>query len=258
VSGRSPWLAILLVAALAGALAEAGEASRPLRTRRNPIDGAEMILVGAGWFWMGSETGAEDESPRRRVYVDDFYIYRSEVTNAQFERFVRASGVKREVWRARATAARRQHPAVEVTGWMAAAYARWAGGRLPSEAEWEKAARGTDGRTYPWGNRWDRRRCNSDESGLRETAPVGSYPRGVSPYGVEDMAGNVWEWTSSDFLPYPGNKGQNDSFGRRYKVLRGGSWLYDPWQCRTTVRRGDSPSSDDGKPSYGVRCVLSP
>ena len=182
-------------------------------------DGAEMVLVPAGEFIMGSEEGDADEKPRHRVYLDAFYIDKYEVTNARFQQFVQATGHRTQAeregsgytgdksglvdganWRAprgpgSSIAGLEQHPVVSVSQEDAKAYCTWAGKRLPTEAEWEKAARGTDGRTYPWGNQFDSTKGNFDGKN-KGTVPVGTYEGGKSPYGAYDMAGNVWEWVA--------------------------------------------------------------
>jgi len=212
---------------------------------------AHMILIPAGSFFMGSDE-REDEQPASMVEVNDFYIDRTPVTNAQFRAFWE-SGMYEDAdapcWAGLQEGFRWIHkeemrrvprywydpqwngpnqPIVGVTWYEALAYARWAGKRLPSEAEWEKAARSDDGRRYPWGNEFDFHYCNVAKTGVKCTAQIGSFsPAGDSRYGVTDMAGNIWEWTSTLYQPYPyhnddGREDLREDAGRR--VLRGGSW----------------------------------
>jgi formylglycine-generating enzyme required for sulfatase activity len=141
------------------------------------------------------------------------------------------------------------HPVVYVSWDDAVAYAAWLAQttgqpwRLPSEAEWEKAARGTDGRIYPWGDTFDKARANTSESGIKTTTAVGSYPSGSSPYGAQDMAGNVWEWTHSLFKSYPyiPNDGREVGNYTDYRILRGGSWGDLAWCARAACRLLDTP-----------------
>ena len=132
------------------------------------------------------------------------------------------------------------HPVVGVSFHEAKAYANWAGRRLPTEQEWEKVARGTDGRMYPWGNAFDSNNCNSSESGIQQTTPVTAYSDGVSPHGCYDMAGNVWEWCESQF---------NEDESRR--VIRGGSWFNLPVEMRASYRSWYF--TDVGNDSIGFR-----
>lgn len=155
----------------------------------------------------------------------------------------------------------RDHPVV-VKNWSEArCYGQWlqhvtgAGWRLPTEAEWEKAARGTDGRIYPWGNQWDMTRMHTKDHGTWSTGPVGLYPQAASPFGVEDMLGNIWEMTSSASLryPYQADDGREDPESEEYVVTRGGSWLSDPSGLRITVR-GELM---DDLPNIGFRLACS-
>jgi formylglycine-generating enzyme required for sulfatase activity len=194
-----------------------------------------MVLIPAGPFWMGSDPtegvlGIEigvDESPRHLVDLPAFYIDKYEVTNAEYGQYAKAVGSAYQPapWRERdALNKEPDHPVGDTDYYDADAYCRWAGKRLPTEAEWEKAARGPDGGAYPWGSTFAVENANTMESGLDWSRPVGSHPGGASVYGVEDLIGNVWEWTSSWYKPYPGSTLQRSSFGEKYRVLRGGSW----------------------------------
>jgi formylglycine-generating enzyme required for sulfatase activity len=194
----------------------------------NPRDGAVLVWVPAGEFTMGSDTGAEDEKPARKVTLGGYWMYKTEVTVAQYRKFCEATGAlmpSKPAWGRQDT-----HPIVDVSWDDAVAYCQWAGVSLPTEAQWEKAARGADGREYPWGNVWDARRCvcSVSPADAESTAPVGSVPAGASPYGCLDMAGNVWEWcadwyadTYYEAAPARDPKGPAQG---RWRVLRGGSW----------------------------------
>ena len=206
----------------------------------NPTDGSVLVEVPAGSFTMGSNDGGSDEKPVHTVRLDKYYIGKYEVTVGQFKKFCNAKGItmpKQPTWNNRD-----DHPVVNVTWDDAKAYCDWAGLRLPTEAEWEKAARGTDGRKYPWGNAWDASKCNSSENGdsYANTSPVGSFSSGVSQYGAYDMAGNVWEWCNdwygSDYYgSSPSIKPAGPSSGLT-RVLRGGGWLFSVVNCRAAFR----------------------
>ena len=201
-----------------------------------------MVLIPAGPFVMGSNAEDverkavdyglvtpwfSDEHPERRVALTAYYLDRYEVTAAEYRTFVSATGRPAPPgWTGRRhPPGLARHPVVSVTWTDADAYCRWAGKRLPTEAEWERAAGGTKGRPYPWGDRFELGRANV--GGARNgTTVVGSYPTGRSPEGVHDLVGNVWEWTADRYGPYPGHPNPK-SFGktaRPARVLRGTSW----------------------------------
>jgi formylglycine-generating enzyme required for sulfatase activity len=231
----------------------------PGAAKVNPIDGAEMVYVAAGDFTMGSDD-YDSEKPPHKVYLDGYWIYKNPVTVAQYRAFCNTTGHAmpfRPDW-----GWRDDHPVVCVTWDDATAYAKWSHASLPTEAQWEKAARGTDGRAYPWGNKWDPSRCAHSESKLGDlgsTKPVGSYPTGASPYGALDMAGNVWEWCADwyDVSYYKSSPASNPAgpTSGGYRVVRGGSWdVVNTAIFRAAGRRGINPALSYDY--YGFRCVV--
>ena len=226
-------------------------------TRVREKDGMLQIYVPAGTFTMGREMGETDEKPVHEVYLDGYWIDKFEVTQAQYEQCSDAGACDYNNSNRSRQPSYADHPAVYVTWAQANAYCLWAGGRLPTEAEWEKAARGDkDTRSFPWGEGLDPAKANF--VGVRgDTAPVGSYPDGASPYGVLDMAGNVWEWVmdwyAADYYansPESNPTGPSDGF---YHVIRGGSWVFYTDYLRVFSRyRGDP---DTAVTYFGFRCV---
>ncbi len=211
----------------------------------------EWVEIPAGEFWMGDDQDSR-AAPRHQVYLERFWIARTPITNAQYYLFVKETGYKvPQHWEdGRPSRKLENHPVMFVTWRDVLAYCNWLAqmtGKsitLPSEAQWEKAARGTDGRKYPWGNEWDKMRCNSVEFGIGNTTPVGAFPDGASPYGCLDMAGNGWEWTRSLWgltgaaptfvYPYIPNDGREDLYAdiTIYRVLRGGPFnMTQGWMC---------------------------
>jgi formylglycine-generating enzyme required for sulfatase activity len=207
-----------------------------------------MVAVPAGEFWMGCNEKVdqecdEDEKPGRPVFVDAFKIDRTEVTVAAYRKCVEAGRCSSDLLDANPrscngnTAERGNHPLNCVDWEQATTYCAWVGKRLPTEPEWEKAARGTDGRIYPWGNHWEAGKGQVNSLGTRE---VSADPSGASPYGAVDMSGNVGEWTA----------GWYDS---RHRAIRGGGWTYGPRSARVSDRNLAvlGPHSVD----VGFRCV---
>lgn len=193
----------------------------------------DWVMIPEGEFTMGSEVSQDrnswgNERPQHKVCLSAFYIARVLVTNVQYQVFVAQTGHRAPGhWIGDVVPpAKELHPVVDVDWYDAQTFCRWAGVRLPTEAEWEKAARGTDCRIFPWGNQKANRSLCNFNFGVGDTTPVGQYPDGASPYGVLDMAGNIWEWTSSKARPYPydSGDGREDLEGGEYRVLRGGAF----------------------------------
>jgi len=247
-----------------------------------------MVLVPAGPFQMGTDrtdaasgeaadlglpyTWYSDATPRHTVNLPAFYIDKYEVTNAQYLRFLNETEIPLGTpygWEG-------DHPA-DGTGDYPVAGLNWYeaylacqhyGKRLPTEAEWEKAARGTDGRLYPWGDTFDESFANVATGSAGRLMPVGSFPQGASPYGAEDMIGNAWEWTKDWYKPYPGSTFVSDNYGKEFKVIRGNSYsavghFPDEAQRREVVENMSRANyrfafNPQGKfRDSGVRCAMS-
>lgn len=243
-----------------------------------PIVG-EMVLIPKGEFIMGASEkygvlGVEvcgSCVPEHQVYLKSFYIDKYEVTVSQYKVFMSAARHSPPLqWTSLymkdspLPAVRETEPITDVSWYDADAYCQWVGKRLPAEEEWEKAARGTDGRRFPWGNEWKEEIANTIEYYFKHNkkevyistftvAEAGSFKGDVSPYGVYDMGGNVLEWTSSWFKPYPGNESQRDAFEETYKVVRGGSWMMDASYSFVFNRVEHTP--DINNPDFGFRCA---
>lgn len=268
-----------------------------------PKDNSVMVLIPAGEFIMGtSDSQFEEitkekashkitfkhEQPQHTVYLDSFYMDKYEVTNTQFEKFVKETGYLTDaekegwgyVWEGtnvwpRISGAnwrtplgpgstirdRMNHPVIQVSYNDAVAYANWAGKRLPTEAEWEKSARGdTDDRLFPWGNEWDPGKLNSIGTGPLTTMPVGSFPSGVSPYGLHDMVGNVWEWVADWYHPHyyqnsiniPNPKGPTSGV---HRVLRGACYRNNHNVARCSHRDNYVSVPDFRTQLGGFRCA---
>jgi toxoflavin biosynthesis protein ToxD len=255
-------------------------------TEAAPDKHLEMITIPAGEFVMGTseaqvrrlltkEDWAQEwhdkqlfkvEQPQHRVYVATFAICIVPVANIDYHRFVWETGHRTpRYWVGfQYPEGQQDQPVVEVSMEDAKAYCAWLNKntgktyRLPTEAEWEKAARGPDTRIYPWGQDFDPWRCNTLESGKRSTTAVGSYsPSGDSPYGVRDMAGNVWEWTTSLEMPYPykADDGREDPASTNVRVIRGGAWYYSRKLARCSAREGVKPTYISA--SVGFRLAIS-
>lgn len=232
-------------------------------------DGMAVVFVPKGEFVLGDDKGDPEERPAHKEMLDhDYLMDKYEVTNEQFARFLNEygkdkdergrelvdpaiGGLERVGGKWRATAGRERHPVVTSTFWGAEAYATWVGGYIPNSWEWEKAGRGPDGRTYPWGEEApDSAHCNYAGTGLQDTAPVGSYPKGVSYYGCMDMGGNAYERVY-------GQIGARRGGGMRPGTIKGGCYLSAiPFQMRPADLCGFN--TDKSGPWMGFRCAMKP
>src|SRR5713101_853277 len=223
---------------------------------------ASMVLIPAGQFTMGRDDAVPDEQPTHRVSLDAFYIDRYEVTVAQYAKFVESEDSEPPfLWQEARRGPNDENPVLGVDWHEAAAYCRWAGKRLPAEAEWEKAARGTDGRIYPWGNDpptpAHANFGHETTKGYAALAKVGSFEKGKSPYGVYDLAGNVWEWVADRYDEHyyqhsPEQNPRGPTTGP-LRALRGGAWNSAPTVLASTNRNANVPSAR--RSDVGFRCA---
>lgn len=244
----------------------------PDRIILHPADNSSMILISKGYFFMGDNNSEANEYPEHKIFLDDYYIDKYPVTNIQYDTFIKNTSYESQgTWQKYYSDRTENHPVTNISWQDAKSYADWAGKRLPTEAEWEKAARGTDRRKYPWGNKWDKNLCNNRDLDIRElienmsdivngrgTLRTGSFPGGASPYGVMDMAGQVIEWCSDWYDPhyYQYNIKENPAGPKsgREKVLRGGCWYSsNSMFCNCTHRDFFPPY--DAHWFYGFRCA---
>jgi formylglycine-generating enzyme required for sulfatase activity len=248
----------------------------PAESSAQTRSSTELVSVPGGAFTMGSATGPADEQPAHRVEVAAFSIDKTPVTNRQFAEFLNAAGpanakkqrmydmddgdarIHRKGTQWVADAGFEEHPVLEASWYGARDYCLWVGKRLPTEPEWEKAARGTDGRRFPWGNAAADAKRAQYGKGWRDTIAVGSLPAGASPYGALDMSGNAWEWVSSAYTRYPYNAkdGREDPDADVERVTRGGGQDSSADQITTTYRvEGLSRGPRAGHHNIGFRCA---
>ena len=241
------------------------DSQTPPKVLDTPIDVEEMVLIPAGEVRLGTDNKTDltfgTEADTRTVFVAAFYIDKYEVTNKQYAKFCSETGHRQPKFSDDPRLNAPDQPAVGVNWEDAEAYAVWAGKRLPTATEWEKAARGTDGRLYPWGNAYDPARGNFDDGGNMDgssdgyamtSAPVGNFTSGISPYGLHDMAGNVWEWVTEQHTEH------SETINGKIYAIRGGSWTNGAGDTRATIAYIYPAQCSDHSSSVGFRCVKNP
>ena len=228
-------------------------------------DGREMVEIPEGPFTMGSKEGDPDEAPEHPVYLSTYYVDKKEVTQDEYERFVRMTKRGKPFVPVfeddQSLILKPELPAMGMSWGDAEAYCKWAGKRLPTEAEWEKAGRGESKRRYPWGDEFGSGHANvdGDEDGFKYLAPPGSFESGRSPYGIYDMTGNVAEWVADTYgeqyyqkSPYRNPAGPDDG---QHKIIRGGSWRETEHNARLSKRFQAKMWRTDS--TIGIRCAKS-
>lgn len=224
------------------------EANKPKTVQMNLTPGAVpqgMLLIPGGEFSMGTNNSAPDERPARKVELKSFYIDRFEVTNQAFKDVFPSH---------KYPAGQDNFPALGMSWTEASRYCEAVGKRLPTEAEWEKAARGVEGQQYPWGAVFESSMANTVESGVGKATRVGNYYASASPYNCMDMAGNAYEWVSDWYEAYPGNPDVTKDYGQIFRVLRGGSFMSEKFEARCAARHFDR--IDSTRRDYGCRCAM--
>jgi formylglycine-generating enzyme required for sulfatase activity len=252
---------LILIFSLAACGKKEEAAQQPTEPAAAPAKPAvvpgEMVLIPAGEFIFGDNDKTKPSYPQQKINLPAFWIDKYEVTNTEFLDFSIKTGYAGEGakegrdWRQFFTPDKAKHPVVYITWNDALAYCKSLGKRLPTEEEWEKAARGPDGRRYPWGDKWEPNRSNTYEIGLKIPAAIGEYDD-VSPYGVHDMLGNVQEWTGSWYKAYKGNPQADTNYGERFRVVMGISSRYYGSRAFLSDRSGYLPKS---LYDFGCRCA---
>jgi len=237
----------------------------PTNAQTNPTPPPGMIFIPEGYFQMGTSSGKEDEAPLHFVYTKAFFIDKHEVSNARYMEFVEATDYEKpEFWEDK-TLNLPDHPVIGVSWHDAMAYAKWKKRRLPTEAEWEKSARGNDDRLWPWGGKFDKGfffyfvNIFGEDDNYKKTAPINYYQSGASPFGVLNMSGNVWEWCldwydENFYRVSPELDPQGPPGKGTYKVLRGGSYLNSIDGVQVVRRSRNRPHIRNE--IYGFRTVL--